>query len=53
MVSGGELVESVSGQPDRAMSPKMGEFFWQDAGVTRAVRNTGSTRLELVEFEIK
>ena len=53
VVSGGELVESVSGQPDRAMSPKMGEFFRQDAGVTRAVRNTGSTRLELVEFEIK
>jgi hypothetical protein len=53
VVSGGELVESVSGQPDRAMSPKMGEFFWQDAGVTRAVRNTGTTRLELVEFEIR
>ncbi len=53
VVRGGELVEMVSGQPDRAMSPKMGEFFWQDAGVTRAVRNTGTTRLELVEFEIK
>jgi hypothetical protein len=53
VVSGGELVENVTGQPDRAMSPKMGEFFWQDAGVTRAVRNTGTTRLELVEFEIR
>ena len=53
VVSGGELVESVAGQPDRAMSPKMGEFFWQEAGVTRAVRNIGTTRLELVEFEIK
>ena len=53
VVSGGELVESVTGQPDRAMSPKMGEFFWQDAGVTRTVRNTGTTRLELVEFEIR
>jgi hypothetical protein len=39
VVSGGELVESVTGQPDRAMRPKMGEFFWQDAGATRAVRN--------------
>ena len=53
VVNGGELVESVSGPPDRATSPKMGEFFWQDAGVTRAVRNTGTTRLELVEFEIR
>lgn len=53
VVAGGELAESVPGQPDRAMSPKTGEFFWQDAGVTRAVRNTGRTRLELVEFELK
>jgi hypothetical protein len=28
VVSGGELVESVTGQPDRAMRPKIGEFFW-------------------------
>jgi len=53
VVSGGELVESVPGQPERAMSPKLGEFYWQDPGVTRAVRNTGTTRIELVEFELK
>jgi hypothetical protein len=53
VVSGGELVETVPGQPDRAMNPKLGEFYWQDAGVTRAVRNSGTTRLELVEFELK
>jgi hypothetical protein len=35
------------------MTMRPGEFYWQDAGVTRAVRNTGTTRLELVEFELK
>jgi hypothetical protein len=53
VVSGGELVESVPGQPERGMSLKLGEFYWQDSGVTRAVRNGGATRVELVEFELK
>jgi mannose-6-phosphate isomerase-like protein (cupin superfamily) len=35
------------------MALRSGEFFWQDAGVTRTVRNSGSTRLELVEVELK
>lgn len=26
---------------------------WQDPGVTRAVRNSGTTRVEVVEFELK
>lgn len=53
VVSGGELIESVPGQPERSMSLKLGEFYWQDSGVTRAIRNSGTTRLELVEFELK
>jgi hypothetical protein len=53
VIAGSELAESVPGQPDRAMSPRTGEFFWQDAGATRTVRNTGKTRLDLVEFELK
>jgi hypothetical protein len=53
VVDGGELVESVPGQPERGMSPKAGEFYWQEPGVTRAVRNSGTTRIELVEFELK
>jgi len=52
-VEGGELIESVPGQPDRAMNPRLGEFLWQDAGTTRVVRNIGKTRLELLEFELK
>ncbi len=53
VVEGGELVESVPGAPDRAMAPRHGELYWQEAGTTRAVRNVGSTRIELVELELK
>jgi hypothetical protein len=53
VIDGGEIVENVPGQPDRPMSLKLGEFYWQNAGVTRAVRNSGTTRVELVEFELK
>jgi hypothetical protein len=30
-----------------------GQYFWQDAGVTRAVRNTGTTKVQFVEIELK
>jgi hypothetical protein len=53
VVDGGELVERVPGRPDRAMMPHSGEVFWQDAGVTRTVQNIGTTRIELVEAELK
>jgi hypothetical protein len=53
VVEGGELVESVPGVPDRAMAPRAAEVYWQDAGTTRAVRNVGATRIELVELELK
>ena len=53
IVDGGELIEIVPGQPERAMAPKLGEFYWQESGVTRAIRNTGTRRIELVEFELK
>jgi hypothetical protein len=53
VVKGGELVESEPGQPDREMSLKLADFIWQEANVTRAVRNTGTTQIELVEFELK
>ena len=49
----GEIVESVPGQPDRGMNLKNGDFFWQDAGVTRTVRNIGTSKVEYFEFEIK
>ncbi len=53
VVQGGDIVEKVPGRPDRPMQPHTGEFFWQDAPVTREVQNVGTTRLELVEFELK
>lgn len=53
VVDGGELVELVPGQPERAKAPRSGDFFWQDAGTTRVVRNIGTTRLDLVELELK
>jgi hypothetical protein len=53
VIDGGELVERVPDRPDRAMSVRNGEFYWQDAGVTRAVHNGGTTRIEIVEAELK
>jgi hypothetical protein len=53
VVEGGELVESVPDSPDRAMAPRHGELYWQESGTTRAVRNVGTTRIELVELELK
>jgi hypothetical protein len=53
VVAGGEIVERVAGRPDRGIAPHAGEFFWQDGGVTRAVSNIGTTRVELVEVELK
>ena len=53
VVDGGEIVESVPGQADRGMSLKLGEFYWQEPGATRAVRNIGTTRINLVEIELK
>jgi hypothetical protein len=53
VLDGSEIAELVPGQPDRGMNLRMGEFYWQNPGVTRAVRNTGTTRLEFIEFELK
>jgi hypothetical protein len=53
VLDGGEIAELVPGQPDRGMNLRLGEFYWQGPGVRRVVRNTGTTRLEFVEFELK
>jgi quercetin dioxygenase-like cupin family protein len=53
VIDGGILAEIVPGQADRGMSLRAGDFFWQDAGTIRAVRNTGTTRIEFLEFELK
>jgi mannose-6-phosphate isomerase-like protein (cupin superfamily) len=33
--------------------PYDGDFIWKDAGETRSIKNTGTTRLEFIEFELK
>jgi quercetin dioxygenase-like cupin family protein len=43
----------VPGEPDRGMMLRLGDFYWQEPGATRAVRNIGTTRIELVEIELK
>jgi quercetin dioxygenase-like cupin family protein len=52
-VKGGEIAEVVPGAPDRGWILNPGEFFWQDAGTTRAIKNIGTTPVEFVEFELK
>ncbi len=52
-VHGGVLAEIVPGNADRGMAPYDGDFIWKDAGETRSIKNTGTTRLEFVEFEFK
>ncbi len=53
VLDGGELVESVPGHADRGWMLGSGEFYWQEPGVTRGLRNIGTTRIEIVEFELK
>jgi hypothetical protein len=52
-VQGGVLAEAVPESADRGMAPYHGDFIWQAAGQTRAVKNTGTTLIEFVEFEFK
>lgn len=53
VVQPGEIAEVVPNRADRAMWLGEGQYFWQDPGTTRAVKNIGTTRVEFVEFELK
>jgi hypothetical protein len=53
VINGGDIVEDEPGHPDHDMNLKIGDFIWQEAGAIRAIRNTGATRVEFVEFELK
>ena len=50
---GGDIVESVREKPDNDLNLVRGNFVWQTAGTTRAVRNVGTSPVEWVEFELK
>jgi hypothetical protein len=43
----------IDGDRERGMAPRSGEFFWQQAGRVSTVRNVGTTRIDLVEIELK
>jgi hypothetical protein len=53
VLDGGEITEYVPGDPDRGEMLRTGQYFWQDAGVTRAIRNTGTTKVQFAEIEFK
>lgn len=53
VIDGGELEELSAGHPSRSVILRGDHFYWQSPGVTRSVRNTGTTRIELVEYEFK
>jgi hypothetical protein len=53
IVQGGEIVESVPGEGERGMLLRLGDFYWQEPGAKRAVRNIGTSRIEVVELELK
>lgn len=52
-VHGGVMAEAVPESADRGMAPYEGDYIWQDAGQTRTIKNTGTTLVEFVEFELK
>ncbi len=52
-VHGGVLAEVIPGNAERGMAPYDGDFVWKDAGETRSIKNTGTQRLEFIEFEMK
>jgi hypothetical protein len=53
IIDGGEIEEIVQGQMDRALVLRPGDFYWQDPGTTRSIRNSGKTAINVVEFELK
>jgi hypothetical protein len=53
VIDGGEIVEISADGRERGMAPHSGEFFWQEAGSTRAVRNVGGSRVDVIEVELK
>ena len=53
VLDGGGLVGSVPRHADRGWMLASGEFYWQEPGITRGLRNIGTTRIEILEFELK
>jgi len=53
IIDGDELEEIMKGEMDRPLALRSGDFYWQEPGATRTIRNSGTTAINLVEFELK
>ncbi|MBL8547501.1 MAG: hypothetical protein JNL81_13630 [Hyphomonadaceae bacterium] len=53
VVRGGLLTTSTPDLPDQTLFLRAGDFAVQNSGSTRALRNTGTEAIELVEIELK
>jgi hypothetical protein len=53
IIDGDELQEIIKGEMDRPLALRSGDFYWQEPGATRAIRNSGTTAINLIEFELK
>jgi quercetin dioxygenase-like cupin family protein len=53
VVHGGNIVEMSPGKRDRGEWLKAGDFFWQEPGTSRAIKNIGATPVEFIEVEYK
>lgn len=53
VVRGGLLTTTTAGVPDQTLFVQPGDFVLQNSGSTRALRNTGTETIELVEIELK
>lgn len=53
VVRGGLLTAASPGWPDQTLALKAGDFAVQNSGETRALRNSGTQTIELVELELK
>ena len=40
-------------EKSRKVPFRLGDFYWQEPGTTRGIRNIGTTRIEIAEFELK
>src|SRR5207247_8936035 len=52
IIDGGEIAEIVPGQPDRGLALRLGDFYWQEPGTTRGIRNIGTNRIESAAVDL-
>lgn len=53
VVRGGSLTTATAGVPDQTLFLQAGDFAMQSPGTTRALRNSGTETIELIEIELK